>query len=207
MPRQPRCQHPGETYHVTAHGLDQIKVFRTDDDRSRFVRFLGMEVRRSLWTCLAYSILGTHYHVLVLLREATLSSGFQRLNGRYAIAYNQEYARRGHVFEARFRAVLVEGERHRLEVARYIALNASRANLADSAEAYPFCDYGATIGLYGPDPVVDPAEALAPFGSDLESARRRYRTFVEEKDPRVRVAQARAGSVPDGGQARVRPPA
>jgi putative transposase len=179
-------------YHVTQHGIDDHPIFRSDDDRERFLRFLVDEVARSEWQCLAYSLMRTHYHLLIRLLKCTLSSGFQRLNGRYAQSFNRVHGRRGHVFERRFNDVLVESDAHRYEVARYIHLNAPRAHACERPEDHVWCDYAATVGLVDRDPVVDPKLALELFGSDLRSARRAYRRFVSEPDPRVRRGQTRA---------------
>ena len=88
MARRPRIQFAGELHHVTQHGVDDRRIFKDDDDRQLFLRLVIDQVARSSWTCLAYSLMRTHYHLLVRLEEETLSSGFQRLNGRYAQMFN-----------------------------------------------------------------------------------------------------------------------
>lgn len=181
----------GGVYHCTQHGVNDMPIFRDDDDREAFMRMLADEVVRSEWECLAYSLMRTHFHVLVRLTKETLSSGFQHLNGRYAQAYNRVHSRRGHVFERRFRDVLVESEPHRYEVARYIHLNAPRANACGAPQDHVWCDYGSTVGMFETDPVVDPRRALELFGEDLAAARRQYIRFVQEGDPRVRRGQTR----------------
>lgn len=191
MPRQPRLELEGATYHVTQHGVDDRKIFRDDVDRAKFLALLQEEVERSRWPCLAYSLMSTHYHLLVRLEQLTLSSGFQRLNGRYAQAYNNRYARRGHLFERRFRDVIVETDTHRYEVTRYIHLNAIRANMCRSPEAHVWSDYGSTVGLLPRDPIVDPRISLELFGDRLDVARKAYMGFVAEADPRVRRGQTR----------------
>ena len=191
VPRHPRIELEGATYHVTQHGVDDRKIFRDDADREKFLTLFEDEVRRSRWTCLAYSLMSTHYHVLIRLEKPTLSSGFQRLNGRYAQAFNHRHARRGHLFERRFRDVIVESDAHRYEATRYIHLNAIRANMCESPEAHVWSDYGSTIGLVPQDPIVDPRVALELFGDRLDMARKSYMAFVAEADPRVRRGQTR----------------
>jgi putative transposase len=178
-------------YHVTQHGIDDRKIFRDDADREKFLTLLEDEVRRSRWTCLAYSLMSTHYHLLIRLEKLTLSSGFQRLNGRYAQAFNSRHERRGHLFERRFRDAIVESDTHRCEATRYIHLNAIRANMCESPEAHVWSDYGSTIGLLAEDPLVDPRIALEVFGDRLDVARASYMAFVAEADPRIRRGQTR----------------
>lgn len=192
MPRRPRFQLVGGIYHCVQHGINNLPIYRSDDDRQTFLRYLGEEIARSEWECLAYSLMRTHYHVLIRLTKETLSSGFQRLNGRYAQTFNLRYGRRGHLFERRFRDVLIESEAHRYEAARYIHLNAPNVDACTRPEDYPWCDFAATMGLTDPDPYVDPRKALDVFGDDLPTARRRYARYMAERDPRVRRGQTRA---------------
>src|SRR5262249_49255334 len=154
--------------------------------------YLGDELGRSEWECLAYSLMTTHYHLLIRIEKCTLGTGFQRLNGRYAQRFNREYGRRGHVFESRFRDTLVETDTHRAEATRYLQLNAPRAHVGERPEEPVWSDYGATLGLVAPDPIVAPRVALDLFGTDLRSARRAYAKFVAERDPRIRRGQTRA---------------
>jgi REP element-mobilizing transposase RayT len=191
MARPPRLDIPGQTYHITQHGVDDRRIFVDDIDRELFLRFLSEEVGRSDWTCLAYCLMGTHYHVLVRPNDSTLSSGFQRLNLRYAISYNRRYERRGHLFEARFRDKLVDDLFHHAEAMRYIHLNPVRAGICDQPEQHQWSDYGSTVGLYIGDFIVDTRTALEPFGSDLKKARATYQQFVREPDRRVRRGQVR----------------
>lgn len=191
VPRQPRIELEGATYHVTQHGIDDRKIFRDDVDREKFFTLFEDEVRRSRWTCLAYSLMSTHYHLLIRLEKLTLSSGFQRLNGRYAQVFNRRHERRGHLFERRFRDVMVESDVHRCEATRYIHLNAIRANMCESPEEHVWSDYGSTIGVLPEDPIVDPRIALELFGDRLDVARVSYAAFVAEADPRVRRGQTR----------------
>ncbi len=187
-----RVEAPGYAYHVTANAIDGCRLFRDDEDRQGFLVLLARELRRSSWTCFAYSLMGTHYHLLIRLEKCTLSSGFQHLNSAYARSFNSKYGRRGALWQRRFHDVLVESDNHLLELNRYIAWNAPRVNLATRPEEYPWCSYGAAIGVVPPDPLIDEGELLALFGTSTALARRRLREFVEERDPRKRRLRDRS---------------
>ena len=186
-----RLEAVGETFHVNTKAVAGTRVFRDDEDRALFLSLMRREVARSQWICLAYSVLGTHYHVLLRLRQCTLSSGMQHLNGGYARSFNGRYRRRGALWQRRFYDTLIESDAHLLEVNRYIALNAVRAGLCERPEDYQWCSYGAAIGKHPPDPLVDENELLELFGQSRERARRRLQQFVEEGDERVRRALLR----------------
>jgi hypothetical protein len=129
----------------------------------------------------------THYHVVLRLNEGTLSSGFQRLNVRFAQWFNRENRRRGHVFESRFGCRIVDSLHDQLEVCRYVALNPIRARMCNRPEDYAWSGYGAVIGHALPDDIIDIDEARALAGSRVA-----FRKFVEESDLRIRRGQARA---------------
>ena len=129
MARQARCAAAGETYHVMARATFGRRLFVLTDDRQYFERRLADVVSRYGWSCLAYCLLGTHYHLLVSTPEANLGEGMHRLNGMYAQAFNDRHDEFGHLFRSRYKTVLVEAEGHFLELFRYIALNPVRAGL------------------------------------------------------------------------------
>jgi len=184
-----RFEQPGATYHINANALDGMTLFRDDVDRELFYNLLADQIVDSDWTLLEYTLMSTHYHLLLRIEKPTLSGGFKRLQSRYARAYNRRHGRRGVVWLRRFHSVLIESERHLFEAVRYIALNAPRANLVEVAENWPWCSYGSAIGAYPTDPIVNEMELLRLFAGDHRLARKRLREFVEEKDPRKRWRQ------------------
>jgi putative transposase len=193
-----RIEEIGAYYHLNANALNDMPLFRDDVDRMRFYDLLEEEVERSEWTVLEYTLMSTHYHVLLRLNKCTLSTGFQRLQSRYARKYNRRHNRRGPLWLRRFHDVMTLSERHLFEVIRYIALNASRAAMVKRAEDWPWCSYGAAIGVHPPDPIVDEEALLELFSPRMEVARKRLREFVEEVNPRERWRQTklRGGSEP-----------
>lgn len=170
------------TFHVWANGVANSFIFRDAVDRDWMLRLLREEVRLSRWTCLSYVVMSSHYHLMLRLNEATLSSGLQRLNYRYALHHNRRHGQRGHCFDQRFQSRLVVDDADELDLARYIALNPTRADLCRLPEDWPWSSYGAVAGLYPRDRIVDHNAALAP----VRGSARRYRSFVEEVDPRLR---------------------
>jgi len=186
-----RIEVVGAYYHVNANALDGMPLFRDEVDRSTFLALLAKERARSSWTLLEYTLMTTHYHLLLKLNEISLSSGFQHLHSAYARGYNRRHGRRGVVWQKRFHDELIDSEPHLMEVVRYIALNAPRANVCREPEAWSWCSYGSSIGRFADDPLIDDDELLGLFGGSAREARRRLQAFVDERDPRERWRQTR----------------
>lgn len=185
----PRIEVVDFIYHVNSNAVDGTRLFRDDIDRLAFRTLLEKESVRSDWCVLAYSLMTTHFHVLLRLRKLTLSSGFQHLKSVYARSHNRRHGRRGALWQRRFYDSIVETEPHLYEAVRYIALNAPRANACRRAEEWPWASYGAAIGVVPTDPIVDETELLALFGTRRDDARVTLRAMVEELDPRIRLGQ------------------
>jgi putative transposase len=193
----PRFEVVGEIYHVNGKAVHGVKLFADESDRVLFIRLLARQARMSGWCVLSYSLMTTHFHLLLRLDKPELSSGFQRMNSLYARLYNKRHGRRGALWQRRYFDTIIESESHLYESIRYIALNAPRARLCDAAEDWPWSSYGAAIGSSPPDPLVDERELLRFFGSSPKKARERLRWFVETADPRARFGQIRVGLVSD----------
>jgi putative transposase len=185
----PRIQIIGASYHVNGKAVDGAKLFRDDTDRLAYLNLLKQQAQKSNWCVLAYTLMTTHYHLVLRLREQTLSSGFHRLNSVYARSFNTRHGRRGALWQRRFFDSITETESHLYESIRYAALNAPRANLCAAPEDWPWASYGAAIGVAPPDPVVEEDELLGLFASCPDEARRLLKAMVEEADPRLRRRQ------------------
>ena len=186
MATPPRIEIVGGVYHVNTKAVAGSKAFVDNGHRDRFLQFLRVEIEKSEWVCLGYTVLGTHYHLIVKLTKPTLSSGFQRLNSRYTRWFNKEHGRTGALWQARFYDVPIESGYHLLEEQRYLARNAVRACLVENAEDWQYCHYGSLVGRYPRDPLVDEDAILRLLGRDRRQARRRLQAFVEASDRRVR---------------------
>jgi REP element-mobilizing transposase RayT len=101
-------------------------VFFADVDHELFLSTLAAVVRRYNWICHAYCLMANHYHLLIETPKTNLSIGMRQLNGIYTQSFNRRHNRVGHLFQGRFKAILVERESHLLELCRYIVLNPAR---------------------------------------------------------------------------------
>jgi len=133
MARPLRIEYEAALYHITTRGNACEKIFLTNSDCLEFLNVLSQVVSRFGWICHAYCLMSNHYHLLVETPSPNLSKGMQLLNGVYTQRFNRAANRSGHVFQGRFKAILVEKESHLLELARYIVLNPVRAGAARSA--------------------------------------------------------------------------
>jgi hypothetical protein len=120
-----------------------------------------------------------HYHLLVETPRANLSVGMRQLNGVYARGFNGRHNRCGHVFQARYRSILIQKESHLLEVVRYIALNPVRAGLSGHPARYRWSSYAATAGLASSLSFVSDDWILSQFGTTRRVAQARYRAYIE----------------------------
>ena len=120
----------------------------------------------------------THYHLLLETPEGNLSQSIRQLNGTYTQHINKKYQREGHLFQGRFKSILIEKENYLLELSRYIALNPLRANLVEDPKAWPWSSYPQAIGIAKKIPCLFPDWILSQFGPDKRTARISYEHFV-----------------------------
>ena len=178
MARPLRIEFPGALYHVTARGNARAAVFLDDDDRRRFLALLAETAARRGWTCHAYCLMDNHYHLLVERSSANLGRGMRQINGVYTQRFNRAHGRAGHVFQGRYKAILVEKQAYLLELARYVVLNPVRAGMVAKPGDWMWSSYRRTAARRGgPAPY---GWLLRQFGADDKTARAAYRRFVRD---------------------------
>jgi putative transposase len=175
MARPLRLEFPGALYHVTARGNARQRIYLNDEDRHLFLDLLGKEVAQQGWRCYAYCLMDNHYHLLLETPEPTLVAGMRRLNGVYTQAFNRRHRRVGHLFQGRYKAIVVDKDAYLLELCRYIVLNPVRAEAVKRPERWPWSSYRATVGESPGPSWLAVAEVQALFPN-----RGAYRRFVEE---------------------------
>lgn len=180
MSRPLRLEFPHALYHVTARGDRREAIYEDDADRRLFLDILGEAVADFNWLLHAYCLMTNHYHLLLETPDGNLSAGMRQLNGVYTQRSNRRHGRVGHVFQGRYKAILVDRESYLLEVARYVVLNPVRAGMVRQAQDWPWSSYRAMVGLDTPPRWLATDALLAAFGPDRGQAVPRYAQFVAE---------------------------
>ncbi|HEY7706548.1 MAG TPA: transposase [Gaiellaceae bacterium] len=143
VPRRPRKLLGDGTYHVTARGVAASEIFRDDFDYRAFLVLYRDVARRFGWRSNAFCLMPNHVHLVISAPRLELSAGMHRLNCLYAMRFNRRYQRPGHLFQNRFDARLVEGDRHLRAVCRYVIDNPVRARLVRRRRDWPWSGLGA----------------------------------------------------------------
>ena len=180
MARPLRLEFPEAVYHVTSRGNARQNIFADDADRQRFLSILSSTIHRYNWVCHAYCLMDNHYHLLLETPDPNLSAGMRQLNGIYTQAFNRQHDRVGHVFQGRYKAILVEKDAHLLELCRYIVLNPVAAGIAAQPEAWPWSSYRGTVNAKEAVDFLTTTWLLGQFSRNRAKARVQYQRFVAE---------------------------
>ncbi len=165
---------------MTARGVRRLPIYTCDADFRLFLDILGLVAQRFGWRIFAYCLMPNHYHLVIQTPLPNLSQGMHLLNSRYAHAFNDRHGHVGHLFEARFGAVLVERNEHLLELIRYVHRNPVRARLCREPGEWTWSSYRALAGKAPAPAWLAVDEVLELFGTAQRRARRRLRDFVAD---------------------------
>jgi REP element-mobilizing transposase RayT len=180
MARPLRIEYDGALYHITSRGNERKPIFKDDGDRELFLTTLGEVSERFHWICHAYCLMDNHYHLVIETPDGNLSKGMRQLNGVYTQAFNRRHRRVGHLFQGRFKGILVQKESHYLEVCRYVVLNPVRAKAVKHPREWTWSSYRATGGLAPVPRCLTVEEILSHFGQRRGPAQEKYREYVRE---------------------------
>jgi putative transposase len=179
MPRRPRIHFPGALFHIMLRGNNKQQIFIDDADRIHLGRIVGDGLRRYGHRIYAYCWMSNHLHLAIQCGREPMSRIVQNLSFRYAAHFNRRHERCGHLFQSRFKAVLVDADAYLLELIRYIHLNPVRAGICATADDYPWSGHhsytGDDAGSW-----VSTSWVLSQFGESEEAARSRYCAFVKK---------------------------
>ena len=131
MARPLRIEFPNALYHITSRGDRREAIYRDDEDRRQWLKILGEVCECSNWVIHGYCQMTNHYHLLAETIDGNLSRGMRQLNGLYTQKFNNRYKESGHLFQGRYKAIIVQKESYLLELSRYIVLNPVRAKMVE----------------------------------------------------------------------------
>lgn len=197
MPRQARLDAPETLHHVMVRGLERRSIFRDETDREDFVTRLAQLAGQGALTIYAWALLPNHAHLLLRTGARSLARSMRSLLTGYAGAFNRRHNRVGHLFQNRYKSIVVEEEPYLLELVRYLHLNPLRAKIVPNLRAldrYPWSGHSALLGSIA-RPWQDTATILMHFGPTIARARRAYGAFVAAGMPQGRRPELQGGGL------------
>lgn len=141
MSRAWRIEYPGALYHVLSRGNERRDIFVDDDDRCMFLDTLGEMVERFELDIAAYVLMGNHYHLLLRTHRANLSKSMQWFGVTYTNRFNSLNSHSGHLFQGRFKSMIVQNDAYLLRLSYYIHRNPVRAGMVDRLADYRWSSY------------------------------------------------------------------
>ena len=178
MARPLRIEYSGAFYHITSRGNERRDVFKSQRDREKFLSYLESATERYGAAIHVYCLMDNHYHLLLETPAGNLSQIVHHINGAYTTYFNAKRKRSGHLFQGRYKAILIEVDEYAKELSRYIHLNPVRAGIAENPEEYKWssCMYY-TVKKNAPE-WLERGLILGYFGKELAVSRKRYRGFI-----------------------------
>jgi putative transposase len=179
MGRKSRIEYPGAFYHVYARGNRRLSIFKDDEDRRRFLQKLGGYKECYGFALYAHTLMDNHFHLLVETGDIALSLIMQVLLQSHTRFYNRKYRVVGHLFQARYKAILCDRDAYLLALVRYLHLNCVRAGIVTDPAKYRWSSHRAYLGLDKSN-LVDTELVLSKFSKSRAQAIKLYRDFVME---------------------------
>jgi len=141
MARPLRIEYEGAYYHITARGNEKRKIYFTKSDYEKFKGYLAEAKKKYGIIIHSYVLMSNHYHLIIQTPEANLSKAMHYINGSYTTYTNIKRNRSGHLFQGRYKAILIDRDNYLLELSRYLHLNPVRAGMVNRPEEYPYSSY------------------------------------------------------------------
>jgi len=178
MARPLRIEYPGAFYHITSRGNERKDIFKSARDREKFLSYLASSTERYGAEIHVYCLMTNHYHLLLKTPLGNLSQIMRHINGAYTAYFNTRRQRDGHLFQGRYKAIVVDVDEYAGELSRYIHLNPVRADMVEVPEEYQWSSYQYYIGLRKKPQWLKTDFILEYFGKKVSTAQKRYRKFV-----------------------------
>ena len=180
MARPLRIEYPGAFYHVIQRGNERGDIFKSDQDRKKFLGYIeNISVRYNI-KIHAFCLMNNHFHLILETKEPNLTRAMHNLNTSYTVYFNTKRKRSGHLFQGRYKAILVQADEYLHHLSRYIHLNPVRIGQIKDPKNYPWSSYKFFISNIKPPHWLNTQFILSLFNKDLKEAMDLYKKFTME---------------------------
>lgn len=145
LPRKARIQSPTDYYHVMVRGNNRERIFENNNQKIRFLDSLKEQCDEGILDIAAYCIMDNHIHLVVKAELANLTQAIRKINIKYAVGFNNQNHRIGHVFQDRYKSEIIGNDRYLLNVVRYVHNNPVNANIVNCSSEYKWSSYNEYI--------------------------------------------------------------
>lgn len=189
MSRPLRIQYPGAVYHITCRGNERQAIFKDDSDRQRFLQILTQSLASYSVKLHSYVLMNNHFHLLVETPLGNLSEFMRKFNITYTGYYNRRHKRVGHLYQGRYKSILVDKNEYLSVLSRYIHLNPVRIKSNEKLPIkektrilthYPWSSLSGYLSRRKKQGFVDYRLVLSEYGGDTDRARKAYRKALYE---------------------------
>ena len=203
MARPLRIQYTGAAYHVVCRGDDRKPVFHDDRDRHRFIEILNQSLKTYSVTLYCYVLMDNHFHFFLETPLGNLSEFMRHLNITYTSHYNRRHKRTGHLFQGRYKSILVEKDAYAVMLSRYIHLNPVLIKRYQNKpieerlrylKEYPWSSLSGYLNAHMRVAYVEYTMLLDTYGGDTDKGRKAYeRAIVEGLSGVIEIADKIVG--------------
>lgn len=180
MGRPLRIEYEGALYHITSRGNERRKIFKDKTDRRTFLDIVKDYHDRFGVLIHSYVLMDNHYHLILETPKGNLLKVMHGINSRYTVYFNRRHKRSGHLFQGRYKAIIVDKDAYLIPLSRYVHLNPVRATIAEGPEGYKWSSYNGYIGKRKEDNWVEYSWVLSKFAQNKKVAWQKYKKYTEE---------------------------
>lgn len=182
MPRQARIDFPGALHHVIVSAIEKKPIFALEKYKHEIFTRLKNLLKKSSMECYAWSIMDNHLHLLLLTGKTSLAEIMRRLLTGYALYYNKERKRAGHLFQNRYKSILCDSDDYLLPLIRYIHLNPVRVKkvVFTGLRRYPWTGHNEIMDRNKKERIIARDEVLSYFGKTESMAAKAYDEYIED---------------------------
>lgn len=180
MGRKPRVEYQGGLYHIIQRGNNREYIFKKDEDKAHLMK-LVKEYKGVLgYEIYGFVVMDNHYHIVIRTLDAPLQNIMHRINNQFSKHYNRKNSRTGHVFENRYKGILVKDDKYLLSLLRYVHQNPVQAKICKRVRDYKWSsDTYYRKNIEGK--IVDIDFVLDIFSENRKEAIRLYKSFMEDE--------------------------